>query len=422
MISKIYHSKNLFINNGLYVVLSMLGAVFSYAIYPLLVRLLPAKSFGDFTVSLSITSQMASVFLAFNVVSLHLAKKHQNSNDLLEYLQSKIIRVFLYISLIIIVLLPILKSLLKMGSYVPLFATLLIMLLSIPVVVWLGYLQSHKEMTRVGVYTMLSALLKLIFTIMLAIILKNSIAIFGIVLAQTLAILALANLPGKKVPSIKLKQPTLSDEDLKKFSGIYRYLIISVIVTLVVSFVQNMDTLLGKYSLSDLQAGSFLSISSFSNVVFYIGFLFVWIVLSNLTIKNNKVDKIILFKALAVLCILTIISTIVCYILGGRLLSIINGSSKNTSVGQLTRNILYQSITAIISMYFYWSLALKRRRVLAEVLVYSVPFVTSALLFKYSSANAILNALLRSQLIGIIFVGLLIFTRYSFRISAHEKN
>lgn len=425
MLRKLYNSKNFYLNNSLYIVLSVAGAVLSYAIYPIMVRILSKESFGDFTVALAVSSQMASVFLAFNVVSLHITKKHDDGVTILSYLQSKIIRIFLLFSLFVLITSPIIKTTLKLDSYLPLLATLLLMLLSIPAVIWLGFLQANKEMTRVGLYTFVTAFLKLIFAVVLALILQSSAAMFGVVVAQLIGVYVLSILPGKKTPPINFFNRSSTVFKDSKYAGLYKYLVSAILVTLMLSFAQNADTLLGKSLLSRDAAGSFVAVSSLSNVVYYTGFLLVWVVLSNLSMTDNKQNKKLLYRAFSLLIFMGIIASFIALIFEYFGLNILLGSKTAYFAGQLPREILYQSIMVVVTLYFYWRLTIRSKWVVVDSLIYMSPLLI--MIARMGNTNypiALMNTILISQLLGIILVALAVITRnVVFRLyETSEKN
>jgi len=67
---KITAAKSFYLKSSLFTILSLLAAVCSYAVYPILVHVLSPSDFGDFAVASATLNQVLAVLLAINIISI----------------------------------------------------------------------------------------------------------------------------------------------------------------------------------------------------------------------------------------------------------------------------------------------------------------------------------------------------------------
>lgn len=406
MIKNLYLSKNFYLRSSIYAALSLLGAAMSYAIYPALIRILPREVFGDIATSLALASQLTTIFLAFNIVSLYVSKKYQNSKEQLEHLQKEIVKIFVLFSIVIFIMSPALKQVLHFGSYTTFWSLMALMLLSIPAVIWIGYLQGKEEMARVGIYIACAALFKFLITISLAIIFRSDIAIVGIVLGQLIGIIVLAKLPGEQTPSLL----TLFESSKRKIydATLNKYLIIVVVSCILLSFAQNADILFGKALLDSTFSGTFVAVSSLSNVVFYTSSLIIWISLSGLSLKNSSKDSRLLLRSSLVVILIGILVGLFFSIAESYIFTHLIPDASQEYVVQLYRDTLYQSIVVLATLILYWKLATKSSGGLMGSIGFAFPIMLVPLLYDGSGVIALINTLLVCALAGFGIMSLII--------------
>lgn len=410
MFKRIYNTKNFYISSSVYAAFSIAGAIVSYLIYPFLIRILPRATFGDFAATLAIASQLSSIFLAFNIVSLYVSKRYGDSRELLEYLQQRIVKIFLVFALLILALSPALKGVLRFGGYSSIIALLLLMLLSVPAVIWMGFLQGKQEMIRIGIYAFTAACFKIVFALLLALLFKNISALFGIVLGQFLAVILLAKLPGHKTPSLKSLFMKISTPGRAKNLNVY--LASAVVVSLFMSFAQNADILYGKSLLPFDLAGTFVGISSLSNVAFYICFLLVWIALSGIDLNNPKVSLNVLKRAGGLIIMIGSLLFGILMIFEKNILQILIGETSHEFYRQLPYDTLYQSVIALVTLYIYWCLVHKKSGVVIMTIAFVLPLLIVPFLFDTRTPMGLVWLLLKAELAGISLMGLIILIRY----------
>lgn len=401
MIRNLYYSKNFYTRSVIYAALSICAAALSYIIYPFLIHLLPREVFGDIGASLALTNQLASLFLAFNIVSLYLSKKYRDSHQRLEHLQKDIVRIFLLFSVLLVAMSPILHDILNFGNYRSFIAVLLLLLLTVPSVIWIGYLQGKEEMARVGIYTFLVAAFKFIFAITLAAIFRSDVALFGIVMGQLAGLIILAKLPGARTPSLR-SLFSAPNAHYKPSKQLFSYLLGAVIACGIMSFAQNADILYAKALLQPYTAGTYVAISSLSSVVFHISILLVWIALSGINLKNPSNNWWLAKKTLALISVIFTGIFATFFFSEHLILRYLVGSVPEVFHGQLLKSSLYQFIVAASTLIVYMSLTLREKRPLLQCLGLGLPLLFTTLLYDNNGPQELVNIMLSLIILGFI--------------------
>ena len=410
MIKKLYKNSNFYISSSIYSILSIIAAAAGYAIYPLTIRLLPVMAFGEFATTIALAGLLSCIFLALNVASLFLTKKHPDNLAMIEYLQQKIMILFVITVLLLAFFSPIIMHILKLSNYLSLLALSLLMIMNIPTVFSLGYLQGKKEMSRIGVYILSASVFKLLFTILLAVWLRSEIAIFGVVLGQICGLIVLHKLPGSRPPSLlsifkrKSVQP--------KNNWLLGYLIKVVVSCICLSFAQSADILYGKSLLSNKVSGTFVAISTLSNFAFYISSLLIWITLSGINPKKPAHNRRMLYRSTGVIFVFGVIFVAGLNVFQSTILKLFVGDTFGLFIGQLPKDSLYQTVVATVTLYIFWLMAQNKKFYLLSAIVFVLPLLILPIIFTGNDPITLINLLLQVQFVGIISVVLLILVRY----------
>lgn len=400
---KMPNVKNFYVKSSLFTILSLAAAACSYFLYPILIRILPSSEFGDFAVTTTMLNQILSIFLALNIISVHLVKKYgeEQSRHYIQIIQKILLWIFLGLCLIVFILAPQLQELLKINHLILFIPLGLILLVSIPVTIWNGFLQGHKELVRVGIFSFSASLAKLIFAALFGLLLGAVGALFGILVGTLLGILILQLYPGVRLPSIRSAFEKTSKVDLRFVSRLKFYIIQSVFVVGALGFLQGYDIALSKALFEPAIAGVYSGVSILSYVLYYVSFILIWIVLPEIDVNNPKNNRRVISTAYKIFGLITVASVGAELLLGEILLPLILGPEYSGKTLWLVYATLYQLMLVGIALYaFYLLIRHKSRSVLLVGYVLTCCLTLPSLL-AHTPEEMILTLLL-STVFGVI--------------------
>ncbi len=313
---KIPNLPKFYVQSGLFGFLSILGAILNYALYPLLARILDAQNFGDFAAITAISNQLLGILLGINITSLYLVKSQSENTarKRVEAIQTVLLYALFGATALMLLFSPMIRSALQVQSIEPFILLSLVLLGSIPATIWTGYLQGHKELVRVGFFNVGAALMKIVLSVILALRFGVNGAITGIVLSGFFGLVLLKLLPGISLPSIFAPLLRKARDNLTAIGEIKLYLIQCVLVVSVFSFLQNYDITLAKYLFSPEAAGRYSGVSILSNGLYYVSLLIIWIILPEISLKDNTVNKRVLKTGYRLILLLATMSLLFVYI------------------------------------------------------------------------------------------------------------
>ena len=351
--------------SGLFGALSLGGAILNYATYPVLAHILSAKGFGDFTVIIALSNQVLGILLVFNIVSIYLVKSMSKEVALerAQLIQKLLIRFFLVLTVILLILSPVLSSWLKVHSPLSFILLGAILVLTIPSVVWTGYLQGHKELVRVGVFNLINASVKLVAVVTLAIAFGPTAALVGVLVGSIGGILALLWYPGVTLPRLGTIFHAVSTDEKQFIRGIGRYILGATLVVGGLSLLQNFDIVLAKIKFTPVVAGQYSGISILSNALYYLALLLIWVVLPEIQIKQTSTNHRVLGTAFKLLGLIAASALIVEVLFRKVLLGILLGHQFAELSQALIFATLYQLSLAGITLYAYYLIVIRRRQV-----------------------------------------------------------
>jgi len=361
---KMPNVKNFYVKSSLFTILSLAAAACSYFLYPIIIRILPSSEFGDFAVTTTMLNQILSIFLALNIISVHLVKKYgeEESRHYIQIIQKILLQVFIGLCVVVVILSPQLKDLLKI-SHLSLFIPLgLILLASVPVTIWNGFLQGHKELVRIGVFSFSASLAKLIFASVFGLLLGAIGALFGILVGTLLGILILQLYPGVRLPSLRSTFDKTSKKDLRFLSNLKFYILQSIFVVGALGFLQGYDISLAKALFEPQLAGLYSGIGVLSYVLYYVCFILIWIVLPEVDVKNPKNNRRIISTAYKIFGLITAVAVSAELLLGNILLPFIIGEQYEGKTIWLVYATLYQLMLVGIALYAFYLLIRHKSR------------------------------------------------------------
>ncbi len=355
---------NFYVRSSLFGILSLTGALFNYALYPILVRILSAKEFGDFAVIVAISNQILGILLAFNIISIYLVKAHdeETARSHAQVIQKFLIRLFLGATVTMLIVSPYLHSLLRVQNISSFLILALILLTAIPGIIWTGYLQGNKELVRVGGFNLSAAIGKLIFATFLAVTFGSNGGLLGILCGTLIGLLVLWLIPGVKLPSLSSLFVRSSSGEKNFMRGLKNYILMCLFVVGVLSFLQNYDIILAKALFSPAQAGIYSGISILSNALYYVCFLLIWIILPEIKIGDRANNVRLLTTGYKLLAALTALALAVEIMFKGLLARLLLGESFANQGNLLIFATLYQLTLVAITLYAYYLLVNRQRR------------------------------------------------------------
>lgn len=404
---------NFYVRSGLFSLLSLIGAIFSYALYPALTHILTTKEFGDFAVVVAISNQLLGILLAFNVISIYLVKSQseEKARSHAQTIQKTLIWLFLAATLLLLIASPYLNDLLKIQSSGYFLVLGLILLAAVPGVIWTGYLQGHKELVRVGVFNMTASLGKLVFATLLAISFGAVGGLLGMLSGALTGLIAIKLAPGVRLPNLSSLIKKSAPEEKQFLIGLKKYFIECLLVVGALGFLQNYDITLAKALFDPSQAGVYSGISVLSNALYFLGFLLIWIVLPEIKIDDHATNRRILGTAYKLLAALTASAVAVELLLKGYITRILLGDSFAGQGELLIFATLYQLTLVSISLYAFYLLVIRKRRAaLLAATCLPITLILPALLA--SSPLEMIRLLWASLIIGLAGYWLLLRFRY----------
>lgn len=346
-----------YFRSGTFGLLSLLAAGINYSLYPILVRILNNVSFGDFTVIIALSNQFLGLLLAFNVISIYLVKNfsEKSAREYAQAIQRRLIFFFLSVVGALIILSPFIEDFLQLNNIYSLLLLAVMLILAVPIVVWTGYAQGHKEMVRIGIYNLGASISKVLMACLLAFVFGSTGGVWGLLIGTFVGLLILRYYPGVTLPSIGSVLSKTTKESSAFLRQHRRFIFGSVLVVGGLSVLQNLDIVLAKVLFSPLEAGIYSGVSIISNALYYLGFLLIWIILPEIDPKDPTTNKRVMGTALKIYGLLAVLALSGAALFEGLITDILLGSSYASDSKLLIFAAFYQLALVGISLWvFYW--------------------------------------------------------------------
>ncbi len=395
--------QNFYVRSLVFTVFSVVGAAVNYLLYPVLSRVLDLSEFGDFATIIGLSNQVMGILLAFSVLSIVLIKQYgeEEAHRKAQVIQKVLLWVFVGFSALVLLASPFLQDLFKI-QYLGSFLVLgLVMILAVPVNVWSGYLQGHKEHIRVGIFTLVSAVLKFVFVVSLSVYAGVAGGLWGFFVGSMLGLVVLYYLPGRKVPQLSGMFKAVPSAD-KAFLRSYKGDIIrTVLVVAGLVFLQSYDLNLVKIFFDPETAGVYGGISALSSAVFYIVFLLIWVLLPEFSTEDQNINRRVLRTAFRLIGLLTVAVVVGGLIAGDKVLALLLGDQFADGGTTLVVASLYRIALASVTLYAFYLLVMRRHRAL---LLAGLVFVSCTLLplFYTATTLAMVSSMFVAVLLGTV--------------------
>ena len=400
---------NFYVRSGLFGILSIAGAVFNYALYPVLVRILNTSDFGDFAVVMALYNQLLGILLAFNIISIYLVKSQteEKARAHAQIIQKTLIWILVAATTLLLVVSPFLNHLFQVYNSSYFLVLALILLASIPGVIWTGYLQGHKELVRVGGFNISAALGKLIVAIILSMAIGTIGGLLGVLSGTFIGLCVLWIIPGVKLPSLGSLFQRSEPSEKQFLLGLKKYFAECILIIGTLGFLQNYDITLAKVLFDPAVAGVYSGVSILSNALYFLCFLLIWIVLPEIEIGNDKINHRVLGTAYKLLAALTVGVILVELVFKNTLTGLLLGPDYANMGNVLLFASLYQLTLISITLYAFYLLVNRRRR--AALL--AAPVVICAFILPAVLANtplAMIKILWASLILGFVIYWVLL--------------
>lgn len=345
----------------IFTALSLLAAGVNYLLYPIISHVLEVGVFGEFTALLAIATQVGGILLAFNVISIYLVSQYgdKKSKEYLASIQKSIIIFFLIITLLCIFIFPVIGGILKISSITDMLILLFIILSFIPASIWSGYFQGNGELIKVGLFSLFASISKLLLSILGAYTLGLTGALLGVLLGTGLGLILFWFLPGGKPPVSK--SFIISKVDTKLIRKFYLLILRSIFAMALLSIIQIFDLLSIRALFSPTEAGQYAGLSTLSRIIYYAGFIIVWVLLPEFAKANNNQKNRLIIKSYSLYLTMTIIAGSLTYFIGENTVAYIMGSKYIINNELVTWSVLFQSAVLFVTFQTFVLMVLNRK-------------------------------------------------------------
>lgn len=358
----IFNNQNSFYNKGLlFTLFSLAAAALNYVLYIGIARVLSVNSFGEFSALVAIMTQVAGILLAFNVISIYLVARYgdDQSKIYLEAIQKILVTLFLLVAIVSIVCFPLFGDTFKISSFRDLIIVALMIALTIPGSIWSGFFQGNGELVRVGFYSFFSSALKFFLAILGGMIWGLTGALLGVLLGIGIGLVVFWALPGKKPPALNSLRP--SKADLDKVRKFYKIIIFSALTTCILSVMQIFDLLSVRALYDSFTSGQYAGVSTFSRIVYFLGFIIIWVILPEIAKSNREHRKKIILKTYFIYSALGFLMLSSSLVMGKNILGILLGQNYALSSQMIFWAIAFQTALLFITFQSFALLVLGRK-------------------------------------------------------------
>jgi O-antigen/teichoic acid export membrane protein len=379
--------------SSIFLVLSVLAAALNYALYPAIARVLGPANFGDFTTVLALSNQILGILLAFNLTSIYLVKNNAEEAALesAQSIQKVLIWLFVGLTIAVTVISPFINHGLKLSSPYSLIVLTVMLIVAVPAVMWTGYLQGHKKLGAVGIYSVSSSLFKFVLALAFAKIWGVNGGLLGVLVGTIGGIIVLYVFAGVKLPSISSVFVKLTKSDRVFLKSMRLYIIGSVIVVGIMSILQNIDILFAKSFFPPSEAGVYTGISIISNALYYVSFLMVWVLLPQVSPHDSARNKKLLLYAYSILAALGVVAITVAAFFGKNIITLLLGEKFAVQADLLVYASIFQMLLVSTTLYVYYLLVLRSSRALVLASCAFVFVVTFGFVFGTSLRELIIS-------------------------------
>jgi len=363
-----------------FILLSIFASSLNYLTYPILARILPDMQFIDITVALSLITQISAFLLTIVALTIGITKRHtMESISTIEKFQAVLMQIFIIIIVLFLVVSPFLLHSINLSAtfLLPICA---LMLASIPISIISGFFNGKKELIKLAMVAIISAVLQFTFSVFTGFITRNgALALTAMAIAQFIAIFALYRIYQKdRLPLISsVFSYSLENFKTKEMQSLMRFVIFSSLGVMAINILQILDLLVVQHRQQDTKLYTDLYV--ISRIVFFAGTIFIWPFLANVELKKRRHNLVAFVKLFVIITLLALGSIIVILLFGQQATHILFGTAYKSSaiseLGVLAIIYKYQFLLIIaLTLFFivvrnYWAVILPLTLTLSTLVV-----------------------------------------------------
>jgi O-antigen/teichoic acid export membrane protein len=382
----------------------MVVAFLNYAFHPILGRLLSPEDFGDIQALIALIAQLAIIFGVFSVIAVNVTANTENPHErdsIIFELQKITFWIIGIVFLFLLLSISELRSFFNFSTTYPLIGLALILPISAITTFRNALLQGSGRFKHLSVAGIISSLGRLVFAVV-GILLGMGVlgATLGIVLANVAVLIYLFR---QTRDSFHLN--TKTNVRVLEKGSVVRELIYGILVfftTSLVTIYYTSDVLIVKHYFNSVDAGLYSGISAIAKMLFFVigpssAVLLSSVRMKHSYIKNNSALKKSLFTSLLIggLGLFTF------YLFSDIIVKLMIGIKYTPFAHFLPKAGLVMFLTAIVNIFFFYFLAL-RRFFLIAVSLFGMFFMGFILLQDHANIDSILNNLILSLTIILI--------------------
>lgn len=336
-----------------------MASVVNYSIYPLISRVTDPRNTADVVISLSIISQVVGIMSAANIVSFYINKVNKDKNKASqesEDVQKMFIFICFILYLIFIIFAPIFLRYIGLPSFWYLVPIGIIINFSVPLYIWTGIAQATNKLGKLGLITLLSSILQLIFSLVLGMKYNGLGVVTGVAIGQLLALIVFYVIFKSIIPPIKYlfsKKYRAKNDTTKKYGS---YFLTTLISVLVLTSLQAIDIfLVKKYFPNSYENYSLAFLAG--RVIFFIGIIGMWTILPKIDVIKPENNYILLKKTFYFYTIISASILIIGLVSFERIISILfnkifyEPNYNLTILASISHQLIILLVTFIVTYY-----------------------------------------------------------------------
>lgn len=411
MITKIKQliSQDQFIkNNIIFFIGSMVVAVLNYLYHPILSRMMSVEDFGEVQTLISLFLQLSIFLGVFNVITINITANCESKEER-DAIVSVLRKIAFFITgglfLAVLILSTFLQDFFQFSSFYPFISLAFLLLLGVSFTFRKAVLQGASKFKEVSWAGIINSGSKLIFAVLLVWLGWRSLgAISGLLLAQGLA-LFYVYLKTKSDFSLDVPMKDKIFEVIKKE---YKYAMLIFFATGAIIFLYTADVLMVKHWFSPEEAGLYSGIATIARIIFFATGSVSAVLLSAVKIKNTaQENRQILKKGLILIFLIAGGSLLIFSIFSEFIINLLIGSRYVVLAHLLGELSLLLAMVAIINLFFFYFLALRRSIIISASLLGPITILTLTFFRHQYLEQIISNFLIGSAVVlGVLFYGI----------------
>jgi hypothetical protein len=270
------------LGQNIYFAGSVGASILNYLIYPITSRILSKNEVSDVLIVLTLSSQIVGVLAAINIAGFFYSK--EGSPQKLKALRDLALTFFGVLFIFATVFSQTLLSTLGIHGYLHLLSLAIMLSTSIPLYVWIGEAQAKRKLGRIGLSMLSSSAIQLLFALSLSKYDSGGVLI-GTAIGQIIGLaITYKALNEHLTSSTKFLNGGLQ-KGIQILKGERTYLVSLFFATIAMTIIQAIDIIMVKHSSLDT-TGNYSYFFLVGRLVFYIGIVFMWIVIPSVDLSN----------------------------------------------------------------------------------------------------------------------------------------